>query len=486
MRLIRHNHDLSFMHNLSGNMGYLIPIACLDVLPGDSFIHSTNLMARLAPLAKPVMHPVEIRVHNWYVPNRIIWEDWEDFITEANTGLTYPTQTITSAAAGVLYDHMGCEPTVGSVQSLMPIRAYNAIWNEFYRDQDLAQPRNTNALGLAKIAWGKDYFTTARTTRQSGPSIEVGFSSGSVPISGIGPNAVNLPAASQKSLFETQRSANRNVTGWETNTAHGIFEQDPDNPGFPNIRADLTRANGGIDITALRNGVALQRMSEARSMFGSRYADYLRYYGVNPRDGRLDRPEYLGGGKQQISFSEVLSNSVVSGNDDPGQLFGHGIAGLRSRRYKKTFEEHGWMISLLSVRPVGIYQTGHPRKFQRRKAQDFWHRELELLPWQSIPVTEIYGGGDKSITFGFTPRYDEYRETQNYVSGTFRGGTEEDWTLARTFSTPPSLNESFITCDPSDRIYQDTTMPELLITANHTIKAKRLVAKNARLNNAFL
>ncbi len=485
MRLKRFNHDLSFMHNLSANMGYLVPIAAIDVLPGDTFQHATNLLARVAPLAKPVMHPVEIRVHNWYVPNRIIWDQWEEFITEQNQH-TYPTNTITSASAGVLYDHMGCEPVVGTQQDALPVRAYNKIYNEFYRDQDLAFERSTNALDLAKIAWGKDYFTTARPTKQNGGAVEVGFNQGSAPITGLGIRQDPSPS-STISLRDSEAS---DVTspGWTThdaNTQVNIFEH-PDHPGYPNIRADLSAATGGIAIDDLRRAIAMQRIAEGRVMYGSRYVDFLRYYGINPSDGRLDRPEYLGGGKQQISFSEVLSNSVVSGNDDPGQLYGHGIAGMRSRRYKKTFEEHGWMLSLLSVRPVGIYQTGIPRKFSRRDPQDFWHRELELMPWQEIPNTEIYGAGSPAITFGYTPRYDEYRETQNYVSGTFRGGTEEDWTLARNFTSQPSLNQTFIQCDPSDRIYQDTSMPELLISANHTIKAKRLVAKNARLDNAFI
>ncbi len=493
MRLKRFNHDLSFMHNLSADMGYLVPIAAVDVLPGDQFQHATSLLARVAPLAKPVMHPVEIRVHNWYVPNRIIWDEWEDFITEADTQLTYPTNTITSAAAGVLYDHMGCEPVVGSQQDALPVRAYNKIWNEFYRDQDLSFPRNDNAADLAKIAWGKDYFTTARPSRQTGSSVEVGFNQGSAPVDGIG--IIQPPVASQNLTWrETDKGSPTTGDAWKgwnqsptsTGDMRTVIGEDPDRPGYPNIRADLSQATGGIDINDLRRAVAMQRIAEARSMYGSRYVDYLKYYGINPSDGRLDRPEYLGGGKQQISFSEVLSNSVVSGNDDPGQLFGHGIAGMRSRRYRKTFEEHGWMLSLLSVRPVGIYQTGIPRKFSRREPQDFWHRELELLPWQAIPQTEIYGSGNSATTFGYTPRYDEYRETQNYVSGTFRGGTEEDWTLARKFTSTPSLNQTFITCDPSDRIYQDTSMPELLITANHTIKAKRLVSKQARLDNAFI
>ena len=202
MRMKRFNHDLSFMHNLSANMGYLIPIAAVDVLPGDQFQHATSLLARVAPLAKPVMHPVEIRVHNWYVPNRIIWDDWEDFITEKNTGLSYPTNIIGSAAAGVLYDHMGCEPVLNSSQDALPVRAYNKIWNEFYRDQDLAFERSQNALNLAKIAWGKDYFTTARPSRQTGSSVEVGFNQGSAPITGIGLSAP-FQASESKTVRET-------------------------------------------------------------------------------------------------------------------------------------------------------------------------------------------------------------------------------------------------------------------------------------------
>ena len=320
MRMKRFNHDLSFMHNLSANMGYLIPIAAVDVLPGDQFQHATNLLARVAPLAKPVMHPVEIRVHNWYVPNRIIWEDWEDFITEKNTGLTYPTNRVGSASAGVLYDHMGCEPVVGSAQDGLSVRAYNKIWNEFYRDQDLSFERNPNAANLAKIAWGKDYFTTARSSRQTGGAVKVGFSQGSAPITGIG-----LQSPFQTSETKTVRQTDASQTtdeGWGNNTSspsqgeNDLFmEEDPNRPGYPNIRANLAQATGGIDINDLRRAVAMQRIAEARSMYGSRYVDYLKYYGINPSDGRLDRPEYLGGGKQQISFSEVLSNSVVAGND---------------------------------------------------------------------------------------------------------------------------------------------------------------------------
>jgi hypothetical protein len=486
MKLRRFDHDLSHVHTLSANMGLLIPIAAVDVLPGDSFIHATNLLARVAPLQKPVMHPVEIRVHNWFVPNRILWDDWEDFAVGNEGGATYPTLTPASAAETPIYDHMGVEPVTGVAFDALPIRAYNTIWNEYYRDQDLSTARGVDDLDLARIAWGKDYFTTARAVPQQGTAVEVGFSQGTAPITGLGFQSGAAMSIASRTILETggtSRTTNTSNSG--SSTPNPILEEDPSNAGYPYVHADLSAATGGIDINELRNAVALQRIAEARSMFGSRYADFLRFYGVNPRDGRLDRPEYLGGGKQTISFSEVLATAEGT-NTEVGDLFGHGIAGMRSRRYRKMFEEHGWMLSLLSVRPASIYQNGIPRRFSRTEPTEFWHRELEIMPWQSIPETELYGAGNADTVFGYTPRYDEYRELPNYVSGTLRGGTEEDWSLAREFSSAPSLNETFITCTPSDRIYSDTSMPELIITANNSIRARRLVSKTARLNNAIL
>lgn len=458
----RSQHDLSFIHSLSLDMGYLVPLGAIDVLPGDSMRVAASVLARVAPLAKPVMHPVEIRVHNWFVPNRILWDDWEDFIVGNEAGATYPTITPATAADTALYDHMGVEPVTGVPLDALPIRAYNRIWNEFYRDQDLAAVRTEDQLDLARIAWGKDYFTTARANPQQGAAVEVGFSTGLV--------GLTAPSGTGSTTSFQYDSIPTGTPDTEVTVAGDA------------LYADLSNATGGIDINDLRNSISLQRIAEAREFFGSRYVDYLRWYGVNPSDGRLDRPEYLGGGKQMISFSEVLATAEGT-NTDVGDLYGHGIAGVRQRPLRKMFEEHGWMISVMSVRPKGIYQNGIPRRFLRDEPTDYWHRELELLPWQSVSELEIYGGGSAANVFGYTPRYDEYRETMSYVSGSFRGGTEEDWTLSREFASAPTLNESFITCTPSDRIYSDSTMPELLCTANMNIKARRLVAANARMSN---
>lgn len=490
----RYNHDLSFQHSLSLDMGYLVPIACIDVLPGDTFRHAAAALARVAPMAKPVMHDVDISIHNWYVPNRIVYEDWEEFVVGNEAAVTYPTLSAANATEAALLDHMGIEPITGVSVDALPVRAYNLIWNEFYRDQDLSTARTislasgadaTTELGLARVAWQKDYFTTARANPQQGTAVDVSFASGSAPITGFGAEDVG-PLAGPIAARETDKTATVNYANyWSVDSAAtaGLIEADPNNAGYPNIRADLSQATGGIDINDLRNAISLQRIAEAREFYGSRYVDFLRWYGVNPSDGRLDRPEFLGGGRQKISFSEVLATAETGTSVDVGDMYGHGIAGVRQRPFRKMFEEHGWFISVMFVRPKGVYQNGIPKRFLRTDPTDWWHRELELMPWQTVDQLEIFGAGTPGTVFGYVPRFDEYRETSSYVSGTFRGGTEEDWTLAREFAVAPTLNETFITCTPSDRIYQDTSMPEILATVQHSIKAKRLVARNARMSN---
>lgn len=480
--------DLSFTHSFSADLGYLLPIAAIDVLPGDTFIGACRALARMSPLAKPMMHPVDVRVHYFYVPNRIIWDDWETFIVGNEPGSVYPTVTPATAGDAQVYDRMGAEPVAGVAYDALPLRAYNLIFNEFYRDQDLVTERAlsrasgadaTTETSLAQIAWGKDYFTAARSQPQQGTSVEVGFSAGNAPISEL--------YIKQAGGDSDARSANPDGTVGSNESDHwGDLVARRASSGaaedWTPIAADLSQASGGIDINELRDAISLQRIAEAREFFGSRYVDYLRYYGVNPSDGRLDRPEYVGGGRQQVSISEVLA-TAQAGTADVGDLFGHGIAGVRSRRYKKMFEEHGWFIGLMSIRPKGVYQTGIPRRFLRRDPTDFWHRELELLPWQEIPTAEIFGAGPQDDEWGYTPRYEEYRETMSYVSGTLRGGTEEDWTLAREFSASPALNSDFVTCVPSDRVYLDVGQPEMIVTTTQTCMAKRLVSASPRISN---
>ena len=174
----------------------------------------------------------------------------------------------------------------------------------------------------------------------------------------------------------------------------------------------------------------MQRYEEARARFGSRYTEYLRYLGVRSSDARLQRPEYLGGGRQTIQFSEVLQ--TAEGTDPVGDLKGHGISALRSNRYRRFFEEHGYIISLMTVRPKTIYMQGMPRTFNRRTKEDFWQKELQHIGQQEIPVKEVYNAAaDPDAVFGYQDRYDEYRRSQNTVSGEFKTSTLDYWHFAR-------------------------------------------------------
>lgn len=477
----RSTFNLSHEHKLSFDMGQLVPIAAEEVLPGDTFIGSTSLLARVAPLVNPVMHTVDIRVHHWYVPNRLLMDDWEDFITGRDETLTVPQFTL-DAASLPLADHMGIAPKVGLQVNDLYFRAYRLIFNEMYRDQDLQEPVADTDYSIQNCAWEKDYFTTARPTPTLGDPVNLGFAAGSIPVMGIGPKTSTSSAAS-----ETYTNAlGENITGpaWGTGSSQMVVTaQKTGAPGAdnaPQIYADLTNAEGAIDLDDLRRALALRRFQEARMRFGSRYIDYLRFLGVNPSDGRLDRPEYLGGGKQSISFSEVLA-TAEGATTQVGDMYGHGIAGLRSRRYRKMFEEHGIVLSLISVRPKSVYMNAVHRKFTRVDAMDYWQKELEVMPWQVMYQNEVHTDGDPATIFGYVPRFEEYRFGTSYVSGSFRDGPEKDWHMARDFSTPPTLNDSFIKCVPTDRIYGDVEMPEMLVNAYNRIIAKRLVRKSASL-----
>lgn len=477
---MRNEFNLSHEHKTSFDMGYLIPICTEEVLPGDTFIHNTSAMCRVAPLANPLMHNVDVSVHHWYVPNRILWDAWEDFITGDDTQ-THPTKTLDTDLE--LCDYFGMYPQTGLVVNALPFRAYNAIYNHNFRDQDLQTERATDDDTLARVCWEKDYFTTARLTPQVGDAISIGFNSGQVDVISTNASGERGPMIMRSTAAGTvMTGANVSLS---RDTATGALEDNNGTQGYldPNgsLFADLTTATGGIDIDELRRSIALQRFAEARARFGTRYEDYLRFLGVNPADGRLDRPEYLGGGKQNLSFSEVITTAEGS-TTVPGDLYGHGIGSVRSRRYRKMFEEHGWVMTTMFVRPKTGYMQAMPRKFSRTDPMDYWQKELETLPWQAVPHKEIYAPDNNTTTFGYVPRYDEYRHSFNYASGTFRT-TDKDWHMMRDLSAEPTLNSSFVTCTPTDRIYSDNSMPEIQASVYNNIRARRLVRRSASISS---
>lgn len=482
----RFKHSLSHYNLLSCDMGQLVPVNLTEVLPGDTFQQSTSALIRVSPLLAPVMHPVHVRIHHWFVPNRLLWDEWEDFITGGPDGFdssTYPTITLDwtgpspgagSGVVGGLADYLGCPPELNGLEvSALPFRAYALIFNENYRDQDLvsevgfstsAGADTTTNTDVLNAAWQKDYFTSARPWTQKGPEV-------SIPLVG------DAPVVSDATVGTSWG----NISRTSATPGEQLYVSSP--AASPNeMYADLSGVSAA-NINDLRLAFALQRYEEARARYGSRYVEYLRYLNVRSSDARLQRPEYLGGGRQTIQFSEVLQTGVTTSGDDTegvGNLKGHGIAAARSNRYRRFFEEHGWVVTLMSVLPKTIYTQGLHRSFNRRTKEDYWQKELEHIGQQEIANKELYAAAaSPDGVFGYADRYREYRETPSRVSGEFRTTALDYWHMARIFGSEPALNASFVTSDPTKRINAVQTNDVLWCMINNNIQARRLVSKGA-------
>jgi len=504
----RSKHSLSHFKLLTCKMGQLVPVSWFEALPGDTIQHATSALIRCAPLVTPVMHPVHVRFHHWFVPNRLLWTNWQDFITGGADGLNasaHPyinTNTLNGASGnnagvGTLGDHMGV-PTSGLPGakriSALPFRAYSLIFNEFYRDEDLTTSAvvstadgadTTTTTAMLNISWEKDYLTSARPWVLKGSTITMPVG-GQAPVKGI---SIGVPLAYTSAATGFAESGGANPpagTNWSgTNPSWKV--QGTDATDIPTIYADLSSATG-IDINTVRRAFALQRFEEARARYGSRYTEYLRYLGVRSSDARLQRPEYLGGGRQTIQFSEVLQTGGTSTGTQTGvgNMAGHGISAMRTNRYRRFFEEHGIVMTLMSVRPKTMYSQRTKRAFLRGvdathsglngTKEDYWQRELQHIGQQGINGLEVDSQASSTSVWGYQDRYDEYRREESQVAGLFRT-TLNTWHLSREFASAPALNSTFVVSVPSTRTFADTSADNLYVLSNHHIQARRLVAR---------
>lgn len=487
----RSKHSLSHYKLLTCDMGKLVPIGLQEVLPGDTFQHSTSMLVRMSPLMAPVMHPVSVRVHHWFVPNRLLWEKaggvgtWEDFITGGKDGLgngsVYPTNAApVTVESGDLFDYMGIPVgktfPIGALNT-MPIAAYNFIYNEFYRDEDLINEVSETDKAVKNVSWEKDYFTSARPWSQKGPAVTVPIGgTGAVTITGKPTSAPQWVHPGGVSGIQSDANGNA-IWGFASGAGRGTSLNWSD----PNLQGTVDLSNAtSSDIIEFRRAFALQRYQEARAQYGSRYTEYLRYLGIRSSDARLQRPEYLGGGKQTVAFSEVLR----TGNDEAataspiGEMKGHGISAMRSNRYRYFSEEHGYILSLLSLRPRSMYNDGVGRTWSRRTKEDYYQKELELIGMQEVYNREVYADGSAADgqVFGYQDRYSEYRHQYSSIAAEFRTLLDY-WHLSRKFASLPTLNQSFIECDPSKRIFAEQTQHSCWIMASHSIQARRMVGK---------
>lgn len=487
--LQRSKHSLSHYKLCTMDMGYLVPLTWYEALPGDTIQQATSALIRVSPLLSPVMHPVRVRIHHWFVPLRLIWEDFEDFITGGPDGTSvpeHPYKSLTTISEGGIDDYLGIPPGNYSPNikySALPLRAYTKIYNEHYRDQDLINEANcfTNSGQdtdtpriLYKAAWEKDYFTTSRPWETKGDTVTIPMAD----------TADIISAGDGKPTFDdvTNTAIKLQTTA---GSADAYFSQTAGGSGSevtwndPKLAADLSTATG-IAINDLRLALAIQRYQEARAQYGSRYVEYLRYLGVRSSDGRLSRPEYLGGGRQVIQFSEVLSTDGAN----TGSMKGHGISAMRTNRYRRFFEEHGIVMTLMSVIPKSIYTEGVHRAFSRETKEDYFQRELQYIGEQEVYNREIQAGHTSPDgIFGYQARYDEYRSIPSGIAGEFRS-TLNHWHYAREFSGDVALNQSFIDATPTKRVNASTGTDCLYVMANHSIQARRQLAQKAK-NKTF-
>lgn len=498
----RSKHSLSFQRLQSMNMGYLYPTGVVEVLPGDSMRFGQSAFCRFSPLVNPVMAKVNIMMYRFFVPYRILDKNWETVITG---GMNNDTSEITpqvqldstSWKQGGIFDYMGIgNPGENTLSvSSYAFRAYNMIWNEYFRDQDLmteayfdneANADDPSNFGILPVCWEKDYFTTARPWMQKGSavSIPVSGSGGDITLSGSGPVSIsgngapffaasggsrNLSVSSDQSVYLAGSSSG--VVRWV-------------NPALTGT-ADVTISgkapiSGYISPEDLRLAMSLQRFGENRARFGSRYSEYLRMLGVRPQDQRLDLPEYLGGGLSTMQLSEVIQTSPTDGAP-LGNLGGHGVGVARSRRSRHFFPEHGLVIFLAALRPKALYTNSIPREFLRKSRFDFWQPELQHLGQQEITNQELNASNENpSEVFGYADRYNEYRYKQSQVCGEFRT-LLQDWHLGRVLPSNTTLNADFIRCQPRTDIFAvtDENYDKVYCSFSHSIQARRLITAKA-------
>ena len=490
----RNLFDLSHEKKLTCSMGYLVPIMCEEILPGDKFKVNTDILVRLAPMLAPIMQNINVYTHYFFVPNRLLWDKWEDFITggaDGSDASVPPTIEITNATTSSLADYLGIPTGITNALavSALPFRAYNLVYNEWYRDENLQEPvtislasgaDTTTNTTLLRRCWQRDYFTNALPFQQRGDAVrlplgnsaplktynvletgEVGARSGNFVVQG-GDNVLGL-ASKSSSSFDPADNFN------EATPAYTNFG------GHYWLGADLSDATAAT-INDIRQAFQVQRWLEKNARAGARYVEtILSHFNVRSSDARLQRPEYLGGGKSPIMISEVLQSSADDNQPTPlATMAGHGVSAQRSHQFKKFFEEHGFVIGLLSIMPRSGYFQGLARMWNRATRYDYYWPVFSHLGEDAVYNRELFAQGtdDDSGVFGFQPRYQEYRRRYGTVHGDFRSSLKF-WHLAREFESLPQLNAEFIECNPDTRIFAVQEGDHFWVELRNNISALR-------------